>query len=81
MKKNGPETRFTVTDTHKTISVVYRGLLPDLFREGQGVVAQGQLSADGVFRAREVLAKHDENYMPPEVAKAIKDAGQWKERK
>ena len=75
------EIRFTVTDTHKTVAVVYRGLLPDLFREGQGVVAEGSLGADGVFVAREVLAKHDENYMPPEVAKAIKDAGQWKERK
>ena len=75
------ETRLTVTDTHKSVAVVYRGLLPDLFREGQGVVAEGSLGADGVFVAREVLAKHDENYMPPEVAKAIKDAGQWKERK
>jgi cytochrome c-type biogenesis protein CcmE len=81
VKKNGQETRFTVTDTHKTITVVYRGLLPDLFREGQGVIAEGSLGADGVFVAREVLAKHDENYMPPEVAKAIKEAGQWKEKK
>ena len=78
---DGQETRFRVTDTNKTVDVVYRGLLPDLFREGQGVVAEGSLGADGVFVAREVLAKHDENYMPPEVAKAIKDAGQWKERK
>ena len=75
------ETRFTVTDTHKTVAVVYRGLLPDLFREGQGVVAEGSLGADGVFVAREILAKHDENYMPPEVAKALKEGGQWKERK
>ncbi|NDH60968.1 MAG: cytochrome c maturation protein CcmE [Alphaproteobacteria bacterium] len=75
------EIRFTVTDTHKTVAVVYRGLLPDLFREGQGVVAEGSLGADGVFVAREILAKHDENYMPPEVAKALKDSGQWKERK
>jgi cytochrome c-type biogenesis protein CcmE len=81
VKKNGEETRFIVTDTHKTVAVVYRGLLPDLFREGQGVVAEGSIGADGVFVAREVLAKHDENYMPPEVAKAIKEAGQWKERK
>ena len=81
VKKAGQEVRFTVTDTHKTISVVYRGLLPDLFREGQGVIAEGSLGPDGVFVAREVLAKHDENYMPPEVAKAIKEAGQWKERK
>ncbi len=81
VKKNGQEVRFTVTDTHKTIAVVYRGLLPNLFREGQGVIAEGSLGPDGVFVAREVLAKHDENYMPPEVAKAIKEAGQWKERK
>jgi cytochrome c-type biogenesis protein CcmE len=81
VKKDGQEVRFVVTDTHKTVAVVYRGLLPDLFREGQGVVAEGSLGPDGVFVAREVLAKHDENYMPPEVAKAIKDAGQWKERK
>ena len=79
--KNGQEVRFTVTDTHKTVQVVYRGLLPDLFREGQGVVAEGSLGPDGVFVARDVLAKHDENYMPPEVAKAIKEAGQWRERK
>ena len=81
VKKNGQEVRFIVTDTHKTLPVVYRGLLPDLFREGQGVVAEGSLGADGVFTAREVLAKHDENYMPPEVAKAIKEAGQWREGK
>jgi cytochrome c-type biogenesis protein CcmE len=81
VKKNGQEVRFTITDTHKTVPVVYRGLLPDLFREGQGVVAEGALGPDGVFVAREVLAKHDENYMPPEVAKAIKEAGQWREKK
>ena len=79
--KAGTETRFVVTDTQKTVPVVYRGILPDLFREGQGVVAEGSLGPDGVFVAREVLAKHDENYMPPEVAKAIKDAGQWKDKK
>jgi len=81
VQKDGQTVRFTVTDTVKTVKVVYRGLLPDLFREGQGVIAEGSLGPDGVFVAREVLAKHDENYMPPEVAKAIKDAGQWKERK
>ncbi len=81
VQKAGTEVRFVVTDTHKTLPIVYRGLLPDLFREGQGIVAEGQLGTDGVFVAREVLAKHDENYMPPEVAKAIKEAGQWKERK
>jgi len=81
VQKAGQEVRFKVTDTNKTIDVVYRGLLPDLFREGQGVVAEGSLDADGVFVAREVLAKHDEKYMPPEVAKALKDAGQWRETK
>jgi cytochrome c-type biogenesis protein CcmE len=73
------EVRFRVTDLQHTIAVVYAGALPDLFREGQGVVAQGQLGADGVFRAREVLAKHDENYMPPEVADALKRSGRWQE--
>jgi len=81
VKKNGQEVRFIVTDTHQSVPVVYRGLLPDLFREGQGVVAEGALGPDGVFVAREVLAKHDENYMPPEVAKAIKEAGQWREKR
>jgi cytochrome c-type biogenesis protein CcmE len=79
LKKNGQEVRFTVTDLQKTVPVVYRGLLPDLFREGQGVIAEGALGTDGVFRAREVLAKHDENYMPPEVAKALKESGRWNE--
>ncbi len=63
-----------VTDTAKVIPVVYTGILPDLFKEGKGVVAQGKLSSDGVFRADEVLAKHDENYMPPEAAGAIEQA-------
>jgi cytochrome c-type biogenesis protein CcmE len=75
---DGQVTRFKVTDTNKAVDVVYRGLLPDLFREGQGVVAEGSLGSDGVFAAREILAKHDENYMPPEVAKALKEAGQWR---
>ena len=66
--------RFVVTDTAKTIPVVYEGILPDLFKEGKGVVAQGKLGADGVFAASEVLAKHDENYMPPEAAEAVKQA-------
>ena len=78
---DGQEIRFRVTDTNKTVDVVYRGLLPDLFREGQGVIAEGSLGSDGVFAAREILAKHDENYMPPEVAKALKDSGQWKDGK
>ncbi len=63
---------FVVTDFHKKIPVAYRGILPDLFTEGQGVIAQGKLNTDGVFVADEVLAKHDENYMPPEVAAAMK---------
>ncbi len=63
---------FVVTDFHKKIPVAYQGILPDLFAEGQGVIAQGKLNADGVFVADEVLAKHDENYMPPEVAAAMK---------
>jgi len=66
--------QFVVTDTAKTLPVVYKGPLPDLFREGKGVVAQGQLGSDGIFRANEVLAKHDENYMPPEAAEAVKRA-------
>ncbi|HEX9434658.1 MAG TPA: cytochrome c maturation protein CcmE [Burkholderiales bacterium] len=71
VKREGVEVRFVVTDTAKSMPVVFRGQLPDLFREGKGVVAQGQLGADGVFAAREVLAKHDENYMPPEAAHAL----------
>ena len=74
VKRDGVEVRFVVTDTAKTIPVVYRGPLPDLFREGKGVVAQGTLGGDGVFTAREVLAKHDENYMPPEAAHAVEAA-------
>ncbi len=74
VKREGVEVRFIVTDTAKSIPVVYSGALPDLFREGKGVVAQGQLGADGVFRAREVLAKHDENYMPPDAAHAVEQA-------
>jgi cytochrome c-type biogenesis protein CcmE len=66
--------KFAVTDTVHTIPVVYVGLLPDLFKEGKGVVAQGTLGADGAFHASEVLAKHDENYMPPEAAAALKAA-------
>ena len=74
VKREGVEVRFAVTDTAKTIPVVYRGALPDLFREGKMVVAQGQLGADGTFQAREVLAKHDENYMPPEAKEAVDKA-------
>jgi cytochrome c-type biogenesis protein CcmE len=71
---NGLTVRFRVTDTAQTIPVTYTGLLPDLFKEGKGVVAQGTLGPDGVFRASEVLAKHDENYMPPAAADAVKQA-------
>jgi cytochrome c-type biogenesis protein CcmE len=80
VKRSGVEVRFLVTDTAKSIPVVYSGALPDLFREGTGVVAQGALGADGVFRAREVLAKHDENYLPPEAAEAVKRAHETAER-
>jgi len=73
---DGLTIRFIVTDTARNVPVVYRGLLPDLFREGKGVVANGKLLGDGVFAATEVLAKHDENYMPPEAADALKRAEQ-----
>jgi len=76
---DGITTVFRVTDLANSVSVTYRGLLPDLFREGQGVVTEGSLGADGTFVAREVLAKHDENYMPREVADALKKSGQWRE--
>lgn len=65
---------FDLTDYDKTVSVEYTGLLPDLFREGQGIISRGKLNSDGVFVAEEVLAKHDENYMPPEVAESLKKA-------
>ena len=68
---DGLTVRFRVTDTAQTIPVVYTGILPDLFKEGKGVVAQGRIGPDGVFHATEVLAKHDENYMPPEAADAV----------
>ncbi len=71
---DGVTVEFLVTDTAKTIPVRYKGILPDLFSEGKGVVAQGRLDADGTFHAQEVLAKHDENYMPPEAADAIAKA-------
>jgi len=73
-QSDGITVNFVVTDTAKFIPVVYTGILPDLFKEGKGVVAQGKLSADGVFLADEVLAKHDENYMPPEAANALEQA-------
>src|SRR6202521_118760 len=71
--------RFAVTDGNKEIAVTYRGALPDLFREGQGVVAEGALDGAGLFRADTILAKHDENYMPKEVADALKKQGHWKD--
>ena len=71
---DGLTVRFTVTDTAASIPVVYKGILPDLFKEGRGCVAQGHLSSDGVFQAEQVLAKHDENYMPPEAGAALDKA-------
>jgi cytochrome c-type biogenesis protein CcmE len=71
---DGISVRFVVTDTAHDIAVVYTGILPDLFKEGKGVVAQGQLGPDGVFHAKEVLAKHDANYMPPQAADAVEKA-------
>ena len=72
---NSLKVSFDLTDTAQTVTVKYEGILPDLFREGQGIVANGELLDNGVFMAREVLAKHDENYMPPEVADALAEAG------
>jgi len=74
LQREGVQVRFIVTDTQRDVPVAYTGLLPDLFKEGKGVVAQGSLGSDGVFVAREVLAKHDENYMPPEAAEALQRA-------
>lgn len=73
----GTDVGFAITDKGSTLKVTYRGVLPDLFREGQGVVAEGRIDQAGVFRADTVLAKHDETYMPPEVAKALKEQGMW----
>jgi cytochrome c-type biogenesis protein CcmE len=75
LQREGVQVRFKITDNAKTVPVTYTGTLPDLFKEGKGVVAQGQVGADGVFKAKEVLAKHDENYMPPEAAAALEKAG------
>jgi cytochrome c-type biogenesis protein CcmE len=76
--KDGATMRFRITDKKNALLVLYRGVLPDLFREGQGVVVEGSLSADGSFAASSVLAKHDEKYMPPEVAAALKKNGEWR---
>lgn len=73
-QEDGLTVHFEITDTAKNVSVIYKGILPDLFKEGKGVVAQGRMNANGLFEASEVLAKHDENYMPPEAAEALKRA-------
>lgn len=73
----GTTVTFAITDRARSIPVTYTGVLPDLFREGQGVITEGKLGADGIFSADNVLAKHDENYMPPEVAEALKKQGVW----
>ncbi len=75
-QENGLTVNFDITDNAETVTIEYTGILPDLFREGQGIIARGKLDADGVFVAEEVLAKHDENYMPPEVADALQTANQ-----
>jgi cytochrome c-type biogenesis protein CcmE len=75
-RAEGVTVRFSVTDGAATVPIVYSGILPDLFREGQGIISIGQIGTDGVFQASEVLAKHDENYMPPEVSDALKKSGQ-----
>lgn len=73
-ESDGTTINFAITDTAQVIKVAYQGILPDLFKEGKGVVAQGKIAADGIFYADEVLAKHDENYMPPEAASALEQA-------
>jgi cytochrome c-type biogenesis protein CcmE len=78
-RPGGVETRFKVTDGTEVVAVTYARDLPDLFREGQGVVVTGAFRADGLFDASNVLAKHDESYMPPEVARALKDKGVWQD--
>ena len=80
-QEDGVTIAFVVTDTAKDMLVHYKGILPDLFKEGKGVVAQGKMNAEGTFTANEVLAKHDENYMPPEAAKALNDAGSRADKK
>ena len=75
---DGVTVLFAITDLANSVPATYKGILPDLFREGQGVITQGKLGPDGVFLADEVLAKHDETYMPPEVAEALRESGQWR---
>ncbi|CAI2935658.1 cytochrome c maturation protein CcmE [Aminobacter niigataensis] len=79
VRGQGTEVAFGVTDSEETVKVRYTGLLPDLFREGQGVITEGSFGSDGVFVADSVLAKHDENYMPKEVADSLKEKGVWQE--
>lgn len=79
IRESADAIRFAVTDTKETVTVAYSGIVPDLFREGQGVVAEGSLDAGGLFRADTLLAKHDERYMPREVADALKASGRWEE--
>ena len=79
VQKDGADVSFVVTDTDYDVKVTYTGILPDLFREEQGIVAEGAMNSDGIFVADTVLAKHDENYMPKEVADALKEKGVWKE--
>ena len=78
MRAEGTTVSFVITDGGETLPVTFTGVLPDLFREGQGVIAEGTLQADGVFHADSVLAKHDENYMPPEVAAKLRTKGVWR---
>ena len=77
VSQSGSTTLFLVTDFTGTVAVSFNGVLPDLFREGQGVVAEGNLTADGTFMASQILAKHDETYMPKEIADALKNSGRW----
>ena len=81
VKGDGRDVSFVITDNEKELATTYTGLLPDLFREGQGVVADGVLASDGKFRADSVLAKHDERYMPRDVAEALKKQGVWQGEK
>lgn len=78
VERQGQDVRFQITDQIASIPVAYSGILPDLFREGQGVVVEGKLASGGLFEAHTVLAKHDENYMPAEVAEALKKSGEWR---
>ena len=78
VQKAGLDVSFGITDGGRMVTANYHGILPDLFREGQGVVARGIMQPDGTFKAEDVLAKHDENYMPPEVVEALKRSGEWK---